>query len=227
MTYIITLAGKDSIYMASDSRMNYFKDKVVDGEKYQEVLAIADGIKKTFFIKKLKIGIQFLGIGFFPDGDSKYPISHFIRKLENKKSSSIDESFKLVFNFFKDLSIKGNTGQYVKGVMSAIEGQDKKICLFNTFNNDFRVMKLMQGKFLDSENNQENFSLNEDKILEELEERIIKKSKEKWWTIGGEITLLKLTKDSFNFLLDFEEKFNSFSEIKWDRINPPKLDKYQ
>jgi len=226
MTYIITVAGKDSIYMASDSRLNYFKDKIIDGEKHQEILAIADGIKKTFFIESLRIGIQFLGIGFFQENEERYPISYFIKKLEGKESNSIEESFEIAFNFFKDLSIEGDTGQYVKGVMSAIDGENKKVCLFNTINNDFRIKILTQNQFIDSENNKEDFSSNENELIEEIKERIIEKSKEKWWTIGEEITLLKLEKDSFSFLSDFEEDLENFNKIKWRRINPPKLDKY-
>jgi hypothetical protein len=217
------VAGKDSIYMASDSRMNYFEDKEIDGKRYQEIKAVADGIQKTFFIGNLGIGIQFLGIGFFPEGDKKHPISYFIKKLASKKKSLVEEDFKFIFDFFKRLSVKEDTGQYVKGIMSAFENGCKKICLFNTFNNDFRIKELQAGEYIDSENITGGFSRDKESIVEEIKKRINTKSEEKWESIGGNITLLEIKKGSFNFILDFEEDFN---KIKWKDVNPPMLKKY-
>ncbi len=213
MTYIITLAGKDSIYMASDSRLEYFNEKEINGEKYKEIVAFADCIKKTFFIENLKIGIQFSGIGFLPDKEEKYPLSYFIKKLEDKNSSSVDESFELVFNFFKDLSIEGDTGQYVKGIMSAIDKGDKKVCLFNTFDNDFRVEKLEPAQYVENEKIGGSFSLSKDKIIQEIKKRIAQKSREKWWTIGGKITLLEINQESHSFLLESDDFSQSQKEL--------------
>ena len=237
MTYTITIAGENSIYMASDSRLNYFEDKEINGEKYQEIKAIADCIQKTFFIENLKIGIQFIGIGFFPDKDEKFPLSYFIKKLSDKENISVEKNFEIVFNFFKDLSIERNTGQYVKGVMSAIKNNDKKICLFNTFDNHFEIRRLQAGQYVDSEKVKGNFSLDKDGIIKEIKRRIAEKSLEKWWSIGGEITLLEIKENSYNFLLnsnDFKESqtelircFNEdLNKIKGRIINPPRLEKY-
>ncbi len=227
MTHLITFASRDSIYMASDSRMNYFKDREINGEKYQEIIAVADGIQKTFFIENLKIGIQFLGAGFFPEGNKKYPLSYFIEKLRSKKSYSVEENFKTIFDFFKNLSVEKDTGQYIKGVMCAIDSGNKKVCLFNTFNTDFRVVELHEGNGIDSEEMEGDFGKNEVDITKEIKRRINIKSKEKWRYIGGDITLLKIEEDSFCFLLNFNESFKSFNEIKWRIFSHPVLEKYQ
>ncbi|MCK4647619.1 hypothetical protein KAT24_01665 [Candidatus Pacearchaeota archaeon] len=227
MTYTITIANEDSIYMASDSRMNYFKDKEINRERYQEIMAIADGIQKTFFIENLNVGIQFIGVGFLPEGNKKYPISYFIEKLKNKEGSSAENNFKMIFNFFKDLSRAGNTGQYVKGVMSAVDLGKKKVCRFNTFNNSFEITELQKGNYLDSEGVNGNFGQDEASIIKEIERRINLKSQEKYWFIGGNITLLKITEDSFNFLMNFEEDFDNFNQIRWNVLNPPHLEPYE
>lgn len=237
MTYTITIAGEKSIYMASDSRLNYHEDKEIGGVKYQKITAIADCIKKTFFIKNLKIGIQFIGIGFLPEKEEKYPLSYFIKKLATKKNISVEKNFEIVFNFFKDLSIKGDTGQYVKGVMSAMNKNDKKVCLFSTFDNRFEIKELQAGQYIDSENVIGDFGSDKSQIIKEIKRRIMKKSQEKWWSIGGEITLLEIKEDSHSFLLDFndfkgsqKELVRCFNEdldkIKGKRINPPILEKY-
>lgn len=226
MTYIITIAGKDSIYMASDSRLNYYVDKIVEGEKYQEIQAISDGIKKIFFLENLNIGIQFCGIGFFKEGDKKYALSHFIKKLEKRKSNSIEESFKIVFEFFQEISSLGDAGKYVQGVMCGIENKNKKFCFFNTFNNDFKIRIPDKGKPICNQENPPKFSLDETNWKKEINEVIKEKSKEKCWSIGGEITLLKIEKDSFKFLSEFEEKFDSFENIPWKVFKNPILEKY-
>lgn len=238
MTHIITVANNDSIFMGSDSRLNYFEDKVIKGEKYQEIKAYADCIQKTFFINSLNIGVQFLGIGYFLDNGEKYPLSHFINKLEEKKSTSIENSFKITFDFFKELSEVNNTGQYVKGIMSGIDGNNlKKVCVFNTFNNDFRIQELKARQFIDSEDIQRGFQLDENKIIQEIKKRIEEKSKEKWWTIGGDLTLLKINRDKSEYVLksnnftgsqkELIDCFNNnLAKIKGHVINPSRLEKY-
>lgn len=127
MTYIITARTKESILMASDTRLDYHHDKVINGEKYQEITAVADCIRKTFFIDKAKIGIQFLGIGYFPDTDGeKYPLSYFISKIYSKKyGKNFKTNAQTIFDFFKEISKKGDTGQYVKGIMSGFSKHNK------------------------------------------------------------------------------------------------------
>lgn len=223
MTYIITIIGEDSIYMASDSRMHDFIDREIGGVMYKEIRAISDGIQKTFFLENPNIGIQFFGNGVLPYEGKKFPLSYFIKKLKNIQGASIEENFAMIFNFFKDLSIEGNTGQYVRGIMSAIDGNDKKVCMFNTFDNSFETRVFPAGVCIQNEKVGGNFSLGKSEIIKEIKRRISKKSREKWWAIGGDITLLEITKDSHSFILGFEEDLDN---LKWKPINPPKLEKY-
>ena len=65
--------------MGSDTRLSYFNDIKLNGVRYQEITAIADCIRKTFYILSAQVGINFLGIGYFEDyelnDNNKYPFS--------------------------------------------------------------------------------------------------------------------------------------------------------
>jgi len=47
--------------MASDTRLNYNEKIEENGEKYILIKLIADCCRKTFYLPKAKMGIQFLG----------------------------------------------------------------------------------------------------------------------------------------------------------------------
>jgi len=217
MTYIITARTNDSILMASDSRLNYFHDKVVNEEKCQVITAIADCIKKTFFVKSAKIGIQFLGIGYFPDNGENYPLSHFIYKLEKLCfENDFPKDSKKVFDFLLNMSVKNNTGQYVKGIMAGFRNNISYIATFNTFDNEFNVQQIYPGNFVDSENNNNQISIIEKEAIDEIKKRIKDKEKEKWWSIGGQIDLLQIKNNSFEFL---EKNPNVFEGNQKELIN--------
>jgi len=211
MSYIITARANESILMASDTRLNYFNDKIINGEKYQEIVAVADCIRKTFFIKKARIGIQFLGIGYFPDvNDEEYPLSHFINKLYDEK---YDEDFKTnaqtIFNFLKKISKQGNNRQYVKGVISRFSKNDESyLCIFNTYNDNFEIGEFNVGQFVDSEDNSNPFPNIEAEAIMEINRRINKASEKKYWCIGGPIEILKITSKEGIFIQENTRLFN-------------------
>lgn len=225
--------------MASDTRLNYFNDRVIDGNKYQEIVAIADCIQKTFFLKKAGVGIQFLGIGYLLDGNEKYPISHFYPKLEGLgyvKNFRVNCS--KIFEFFSSVTQKGDTGNYVKGVMAGFKQTKAYVCLFNTFNNDFRVQELLVGQFIDSEGNGVQLSPQEETAKGEIVSRIKDRSKIKWWTIGDVVEILKITEKEGDFILksssisnlpfsELIEKLRASPELLSGRIiQPPHYEKY-
>lgn len=241
MTYIITARTRESILMASDTRLNYFNDKIMDNEKYQEIICIADCIRKTFFIDKAKIGIQFLGIGYFPDVDSeKYPISHFIKKLEKEKYvKNFKTNAKNIFNFLKNISKEKDTGQYIKGVMSGFVKNNKAyVCIFNTFNNEFSINEFKIGEIVDSEGSDKHISFIETEVVAELIDRISKKALEKYWNIGGPIEILKITNKNGIFIRENKKIFNgtqkelincfksNLCKINGEILQNPYLEKY-
>lgn len=209
MTYIITKRTNDSILMASDSRLNYFSDKVINGVRCQEITAIADCIQKTFFIRNANIGIQFSGIGYFPDNGEGYPLGYFIEKIENLKFvDDFTTKSKLIYDYFVGLSNVNDTGQYVKGVMAGFENKSAYITTFNTFNNDYQQQQLMQGNQVDSEGNGILISNNTIEALNSIKQRINTKANLRWWNIGGTIDILKITEDSSEFIEKNSNVFN-------------------
>jgi hypothetical protein len=241
MTYIITAKCKESIIMASDSRLNYHGDVNINGILYQEIKAIADCIQKTFYINKAKIGIQFLGIGYFPIEDgSRQPLSYFIKKLEALEYDySMQNRFAKINDFFKRICIEGNVGQYVKGIMIGFYNGKSFICTFNTFNNQYEVKPFLDGQFVDSENNKHQFSIIESEAIDEIKNRINKASEQNPWSIGGTIDILKIKQDgSYEFIEKNNNIFegtqeelihcfnNNITRIKGIIINPPRLEKY-
>lgn len=239
MTYIITARIENSILMASDSRLNYFQDKVINGQKYQEIIAIADCIEKTFFIESAQIGIQFVGIGYFPDNGENYPLSHFIHKIEKLEfKNEFDEDSKIIFDFLLKMSEKNNTGQYVKGIMSGFNKDNSYITSFNTINNQFDVQQIYPGQFIDSESNVRLLPVTEKETIEEIKSRIRDKEKEKWWTIGGSIDILQIKVESYRFIEKNTDIFdgtqkelldsfkNNIKKINGKILDIPKIEKY-
>jgi hypothetical protein len=219
MTYIITKRTEDSILMASDSRLNYFIDKDINGIKHQEIVATADCVQKTFFIKKANIGIQFLGIGYFPENDEKYPLSYFIKRIGNldfKNDFGLDS--KRVFDFFNQLSNENDTGQYVKGIMTGFQNKKAFITNFNTFIGDFEFQELDIGGQIDSEKNSELISTDRNDAVLEIKNRIKLKEENSWWNIGGEIDLLEITENSSNFIERNNTVFNGSQKELIDRF---------
>ena len=195
--------------MASDTRLNYHNDIVINGKKCQEIVAIADCIQKTFFIRKANIGIQFLGIGYFADGQEKYPLSHFLNNLDKL---SYVKNFKAncrnIYDFLKEISNEGDTGNYVKGVMAGFMKKKSFVCLFNTFNDSIEVKELGVGQFVDSEKNSAPISSVTDDAKNEIVRRIQAKSKVKWWNVGGQVEVLSITNKKAEFLLKSSAIFN-------------------
>lgn len=239
MTYIITHRTEELILMASDTRLSYHYDKIINGEKCQEIVAIADCIQKTFFINKAKIGIQFLGIGYFADGIERYPLSHFLDKIEELqfvKDFKVD--CRKIYDFLKIISIEGDTGNYVKGIMAGFAKKKSIACTFNTYNNEFSLKELNDGDFIDSEGNRIPISSNTDIAKREIIERIKEKSKVKWWNIGDQVEMLAITEKSANFISKSSSIFNDsmpslieklklFPEsINGRIISPPHIEKY-
>jgi hypothetical protein len=239
MTYIITARTENSILMASDSRLNYFEDKVINGQKSQEIIAIADCIEKTFFIESAQIGIQFLGIGYFPDNGENYPLSHFIHKMEKLDfKNEFDADSKKIFDFLLKMSEENNTGKYIKGVMSWFNKNNSYIASFNTFNNQFDVQQIYPGQFIDSESNVKSLPVAEKETIKDIKSRIRDKEKEKWWTIGGSIDILQIKAESYEFIEKNTDIFdgtqkelldsfkNNIKKINGKILDIPKIVKY-
>ena len=239
MTYIITQRNQNSILMASDTRLNYFNDIEIEGDKHQKITLTADCIQKTFYIKKAKMGIQFLGIGYFPDGENKYPLSHFINQLESLKYvKNFKINSKTIFDFFNSLSNEEDTGQYVKGIMTGFVKKKAHITTFNTFDGTFECIEFGIGKHVDSEGNKNDFSRNEEQVITEIKRRINLKEEEKWWSIGGPIDILKITQEGGKFLTLNKNSFkgtqsellhcfqNDIGKINGKILKEPKIIKY-
>lgn len=245
MTYIITIRTPNSILMASDTRLNYFHDVELNGVRYQKITAIADCIRKTFYISSAQVGINFLGIGYFEDDElndnNKYPLSHFIQKLNNQTiNGSYTDKFNFIYQYFVSLSECQNTGQYVKGIMTCFNNDSSYICTFNTYDNTFDISELQIGNFVDSENNRNSFPSNRQSIITEINNRIQQKSIEKPYYIGGPIEIIKLLSDStFQYIRESNYIFNgthqelvncfntNINKINGRIINPPVLQRYE
>ena len=214
MTHIITIAGEKAFFLASDSRLHYFKDVTQLGEKYKLITAIADCIQKTFYIKKAKIGIQFLGIGYFQSSDSEnYPISHFIPLVNQLdfKYRNFTKKCTLVYDFLKKLSEERNTGQYMKGVMAGFNNHKKHICTFNTYNNSFEIKEILNGQYINSENTKLSIDathIDENRVLGQIRINILESGARKPHSIGGPIDILKVTEYSAKFI---QKNTNLFS----------------
>jgi hypothetical protein len=201
MTYIITHRSTDSILMASDTRLNYHNDKEVNGKKFREIVAIADCIQKTFYIDEAQIGIQFLGIGYFTDGDDKYPLHHFIGELNNLSFTNVfEENCRCIYDFLKNISIEGDTGNFVKGVMAGFMNHRPYTCCYNTYNDNFQIKELGVGQFIDSEGSSVSISSATDRAQNEIVERIKNQSRVKWWSIGEEVDLLAINEEDASFI---------------------------
>lgn len=237
MTHIITAVTKDSILMASDTRLNYHEEIEEDGNTYQLIKLTADCIRKTFYLEKANLGIQFIGIGYLLDGTSRYPLSHFLPKLEKKikRKQGIKLRIKIVLNNLKEITNVGNTGNYVNGVISGIENNTMYICTFNTFNknNNLDIKEVKCGQFVDSEKIIDKLENNEELIINQINETIENSSKNKPQSIGDEVEILKITKNGALYIKegknlfygDQKELFNLFqtdlSRINGKILNPP------
>lgn len=244
MTYIITVRTPNSILMSSDTRLNYFNDVELDGVRYQRVIAIADCIRKTFYITSAQVGINFLGIGYFEDKElgntNKYPLSHFIHKLNSHKiDGNIKAKFQYIFKYFVSISESHNTGQYVKGVMTGYKRGVSYVCTFNTYDNTFDYGELPIGSFVDSENNKNLFPRNRQNIIKEIDKRIKQKSIERPYYIGDDIEIMELLPNgTFKYIQESNHIFNGthqelvnnfntdIDKINGKLINPPILQKY-
>jgi len=244
MTYIITAKTPNSILMSSDTRLNYFNDVELDGVRYQKVTAIADCIRKTFYITSAQVGINFLGIGYFEDKElgntNKYPLSHFIQKLNSHKiDGSIKDKFQYIFKYFISISESHNTGQYVKGVMTGYYKGVSYFCMFNTYDNTFDYGEIPIDGFVDSENNKNLFPKDRQNIIKEIDKRIKQKSIEKPYYIGDDIEIMELLPNgTFKYIQESNHIFNGthqelvnnfntdIDEINGRIINPPVLQKY-
>jgi len=243
-TYIITVRAPQSILMASDTRLNYFHDIKIDGVLHQKISAIADCIRKTFYISSAQIGINFVGIGYFSDpqenNNHKYPLQYFINKLNCKDiSGNIENKFNFVFNYFTSLSDSRNTGQYVKGVMLYYANDSSYVCLFNTYDKTMIINEFQVGHFIDSEGNKDSFPHSREDIITEINSRINKKSTEKPYSIGGPIEILEIFSDGSHSYIQKNERifngtnqelinyFNSdINKLNGKIINPPVIQKY-
>jgi hypothetical protein len=213
MSYIITVRTNESILMASDTRLNYFDEVTLNGKKYQRIIAVADCIRKTFFIEKAKIGIQFLGIGFFQDIDGeKYPLSHFVSRIDNMLplyGYDFEANSKKIFEFLKGISRAGDTGRYVIGIMSGFSKNGVSyLCDFNTYNNEFEIKEFHTGLFVDSENNRNPFPTSEKEAIEEINKRIDSVAMKKCWSVGGPVEILKITYEGGVFIKENPKLFN-------------------
>jgi len=236
MTQIISAFTDKNIFMASDTRLNYHIEENRSDGRYQKILWVADCIRKTFYLEKPKIGLQFLGIGYLPDDNDKYPLSHFIGEI-NKIDfiENININFELMFDFLKKISEKNNTGQYIKGLMCGFYKSEKYLCQFNTYNDTFDIKLCKNGVFCDSENNIKKLEDDEELIIEQIIDSINKGNEEKSHSIGQEIEILKLNKSDGSYLKEGESIFNGSlsdlikvfksdpSKIKVELLVPPKV----
>ncbi|OGS20066.1 MAG: hypothetical protein A3J83_03595 [Elusimicrobia bacterium RIFOXYA2_FULL_40_6] len=227
--------------MGSDTRLSYFNDIEQNGVLCQQIAAVADCIQKTFYIRNARLGIHFLGIGYFPDNTKSYPLSHFVDKLEQLTyTANIKNDCTAIFNYLIKLSKKGNTGQYIKGNMSGFSKGKAYICTFNTFNNQFNIQEFHIGNFVDSENDKTPFPSKRGEAIKEINTRIENKSQVQPWDIGGPVEILEIDKhNSFNFIQKNENTFsgakdelvycfnNDIKKINGTLIDPPKIVKYR
>ena len=224
--------------MASDSRLNYHHEEIDNstGERFQVIEATADCIRKTFVIDPLNIGIQFIGIGYFPENGVKYPISHFLSRLAAGivEADSIVIKFQKIYGNLKQFTQVSNTGQYVNGVMTGYENGHPYIATFNTFIDDFKVNSCKVGTYVESESCKDERPIHRDNAINYINEKISKVSKRRPQDVGGPIEILEIKPNSSNSWLQENPKiFNGNLEQlidKWQNdpeeiggiyLNPP------
>ena len=73
-----------------------------------------------------------MGIGYFADGNEKYPLNHFIDELNRLSFTGVfEDNSRSIYDFLKRISIQGDTGNYVKGIMAGFMKHQSFVCLFN------------------------------------------------------------------------------------------------
>jgi hypothetical protein len=224
MTYIITAVTDKSILMGSDSRLNYHNEEIDNstGERFQVILAIADCIRKTLYLSDINIGIQFIGIGYFPENGQKYPISHFIPEILKGiiETDSITSKFKKIYDNLKRMTIKGNTGQYVNGVMAGYENGIPYITTFNTFIDDFTVNAYEVGTYVESESCNEIRPKDREKSIQYINDRITKISQLRPQDVGGPIEVLEIKPDgNYNWVQENKNIFEGTVEELFKKWN--------
>lgn len=221
MTHIISAITKDSILMASDSRLNYHNtEKDQDtGDTYQVIVATADCIRKTFFLEKINIGIQFIGIGYFNKGNEKYPLNAFMEFIQQdiKEEEEIHTKFRKVFENLKQLTEVGNTGQYVNGVMTGYRKEFPYICTFNTYTNNVDFNSYEIGAYVESTPTSENRPVERQHSITYINNRIAKLSNERPHDIGGPIEILEIKPNGEGIWIQQNE--NLFHGTLTDLIN--------
>jgi hypothetical protein len=227
MTYIISAITDKSILMASDSRLNYHKEEIDSstGARYQVITATADCINKTFLIRPHNIGIQFLGIGYFPDNGEKYPLIHFIPQITDRllSTDSILIKFKKIYENLKKLTVIGDTGQYVNGVMTGYQKNIPYIATFNTFVDDFSVNAYEIGSYVESEVCNISRPKDRESVIKYINEKISSVSKERPHDVGGQIEILEIKPDNSSaWVQENPMTFNGpLSELLYKLENEP------
>lgn len=211
MTQIITAITNKSILMASDTRANYNIDEIENGQKFMKILAIADCCRKTFFLMKAKIGIQFIGNGYLKEGDSKRHLNYFIPIIQEGiiGDEPIESKMHKIFSNLRKITTSGDTENYVNGVMTGYWKNEPYLCTFNTFNEDDKllVQKVESGNFVDSENYIKNISKDEEEAIKNIIDAIKNVSKTKLHLIGDEIEILKIEENSGSYIQEGKKLF--------------------
>ncbi len=206
------------------------------GEKFQEIVAVADCIRKTFVIPPFNIGIQFIGIGYFPDNGHKYPLSYFIPRLSEGiiGDDTIVIKFQKIYSNLKKLTQKENTGQYVNGIICGYENLVPYIATFNTFIDNFNVNPYEIGAYVESQKCDDTRPSERDSAVKYLNEKIAAISQIRPQDVGGPIEVLEINPDGTNsFLQENDNLFDGNLEqliYKWNNdiasingqiLNPP------
>lgn len=238
MTHIITTVTEESILMASDTRLNYHKieKNKATWETYQVILAIADCIRKTFYIETLNIWIQFIGIWYFKKNDNRYPLSEFIGEIKKwvQERDSIQEKFIKVFENLKLLTSAWNVWEYVNWVMTWYESSTPYICTFNTFDTNIEITSCLPGAYVESKKNNINIPQNRLQAINYINRRINNLSIERPQDIWGPIEILEIfpdwkikwiqeNKNIFNWSQEnlIENWNNNIELINGKILNPP------
>lgn len=229
MSQIITAITKDSILMASDTRLNYHKIKEKDNLKYQVTECIADCCRKTFFLPKAKIGIQFIGIGYLEEKNSKNHLSYFLPKLEEgiKGTEGIKFRMKNIYKNLKKITDFNNLENYVNGIMAGFYKNNSYIGAFNTYvsGEELKIIKTRTGSFVDSENRLKKISMVEEKTIDKIVDIIKKCSSEKSYLIGEEIEILKISLNNAEYIKQGKNLFCGTQKELLDKLqnNPSSI----
>lgn len=196
MTYIISSVTDKGILMGSDTRLNIHdvEKSPLTGEQFLVIRATADCIRKTFILKNIGIGIQFIGIGYFTHNNEKYPLSFFIDSFTSdiEKYDSLEMKFSKIFKKIKELTQEGNTSQYVNGVMTGYEDEIPYICTFNTFENDFNITKCSVGGHVESGSHNGLIPSEKEKSIEYINKKIQEVSIKQPYDVGGKIEIIEI-----------------------------------